>query len=305
MQIVLTDGQYKNWFSSSYIVNLTIISAAASVLFVITELIVENPAVNIKVLKDINLSANSFLSMVFSLGIFGSLFLLPMFLQKIMGYSAYDAGIAIMSRGLAMVISMPLTGRLFNKVGPKILVFIGFILSIISSIQIGSMSLNMGFWDVFWPQFTQGLGFGLIIVSLMTSSLITLENKYKIDGAGLFNLIRQVAGSIGIAVLATMIDNNTQMAHSVLAQNVSDNTQTMLSLRRAAQITHSFVFYPPAKKVLALINGMITQQSTMIAFNLAFIFMAVCFAVSIPVIFLLKGSKSAKDKNGSSSITLE
>ena len=305
MQIVLTDGQYKNWFSSSYIVNITIISAAASVLFVITELIVENPAVNIKVLKDINLSANSFLSMVFSLGIFGSLFLLPMFLQKIMGYSAYDAGIAIMSRGLAMVISMPLTGRLFNKVGPKILVFIGFILSIISSIQIGSMSLNMGFWDVFWPQFTQGLGFGLIIVSLMTSSLITLENKYKIDGAGLFNLIRQVAGSIGIAVLATMIDNNTQMAHSVLAQNVSDNTQTMLSLRRAAQITHSFVFYPPAKKVLALINGMITQQSTMIAFNLAFIFMAVCFAVSIPVIFLLKGSKSAKDKNGSSSITLE
>jgi len=305
LQIVLTDGQYKDWFASSYIVNMTIVSVAASILFVITELIIDKPAVNIKVLKNINLSANSFLSMVFSLGIFGSLFLLPMFLQKVMGYSAYDAGIAIMSRGLAMVISMPLAGRLFNKLGPKIMVLTGFILSIISSIQIGSMSLNMGFWNIFWPQFTQGIGFGLIIVPLIASSLITLENKYKIDGAGLFNLIRQVAGSIGIAILATMIDNNTQMAHSVLAQNVGDNTQTMMSLRRAAAITHSHIFYPPTQKVLALINGLITKQSTMIAFNLAFIFMAVCFAVSIPVIFLLKGSKDSKDKDGSVSISIE
>ena len=305
MQIVLTDGQYRNWFSSSYIVDLTIISAAASILFVITELIVEKPAVNIRVLKDINLSANSLLSMVFSLGIFGSLFLLPMFLQKIMGYSAYDSGVAIMSRGLAMVISMPLAGRLFNKVGPKILVLTGFILSVISSVQIGSMSLNMGLWDVFWPQFTQGIGFGFIIVSLMTSSLITLDNKFKIDGAGLFNLMRQVGGSIGIAILATMVDNNIQMAHSVLAQNIGNNTQTMMSLRHAARITHSGLFYPATQKVLALINGMVTRQSTMIAFNLAFIFMAVCFAVTIPVIFLLKGSGAAKDKEESAHIAME
>ncbi|MGC8900904.1 MAG: DHA2 family efflux MFS transporter permease subunit [bacterium] len=296
MQVVLTDGEYKDWFSSSYIVTLTIISAVATILFIIKELYSEKPAVNLKVLKDINLSANSLLSMVFSLGIFGSLFLLPMFLQNIMGYSAYDAGLAIMSRGFAMAFAMPLAGKLFNKLGPKILVGAGFILSIISSIQLGSLSLDMGFWEIFWPQFIQGIGFGFIIVSLNVSSLLTIENKYKTDASGLYNLIRQVAGSIGIAILATMMDNNVQIDHEVLGRNVSVyNTPGLMFMRHAAMITHSPVVYPPTQKALTLMNGFVTKQAFMIASNHAFLFMALAFLITLPIVFILKGVKAAKD----------
>ncbi len=298
MQIVLTDGEYKDWFSSNYIVTLTIISAVATILFIIKELISENPAVNLKILKDINLSANSLLSMVFSLGIFGSLFLLPMFLQNIMGYSAYDAGLAIMSRGLAMAFAMPLAGKLFNKLGPKILVGAGFILSIISSIQLGSLSLDMGFWEIFWPQFIQGIGFGFIIVSLNVSSLLTIENKFKTDASGMYNLIRQVAGSIGIAILATMMDNNVQFNHEIFGRDVSIyNTPSLMLLKHAATITHSQVVYPPTQKALTLINGLVTKQAFMIASNHAFLFMALSFLVTLPIVFILKGVKAAK--NGS------
>lgn len=298
MQIVLTDGEYKDWFSSNYIVTLTIISAAAIILFIAKELFSEHPAVNLKVLKDINLSANSFLSMVFSLGMFGSLFLLPMFLQNIMGYSAYDAGLAIMSRGLAMAFAMPLAGKLFNKLGPKLLVGIGFILAIVSSIQLGSLSLDMGFWEIFWPQFIQGIGFGFIIVSLNVSSLLTIENKFKTDASGLYNLIRQVAGSIGIAILATMMDNNVQMNHEVLGRNVSVyNTPGLMLLKHAAALTHAPVAYPPTQKALTLMNGLITKQAFMIASNHAFLFMALAFLITLPIVFVLKGVKAAK--NGS------
>ena len=308
MQIVLTDGEYKDWFSSNYIVIMTIISVTATILFIIKELLSEHPAVNLKVLKDINLSANSALSMVFSLGIFGSLFLLPMFLQNIMGYSAYDAGLAIMSRGLAMAIAMPLAGRLFNKIGPKILVGTGFILSIISSIQLGSLSLDMGFWDIFWPQFIQGIGFGFIIVSLNVSSLLTIENKYKTDASGLYNLIRQVAGSIGIAILATMVDNGVQFNHEILGRNINPyNMPSLMILKHAATITHSPIVYPPTQKALTLINGLVTKQSFMLASNHAFLFMALCFLVTFPIVFILKGVKNLKgsaEKTETSAIDL-
>lgn len=299
MQIVLTDGEYKDWFSSNYIVTLTIISALAIILFIVKELISDHPAVNLKVLKDINLSANSFLSMVFSLGMFGSLFLLPMFLQNIMGYSAYDAGLAIMSRGLAMAFAMPLAGKLFNKLGPKVLVGTGFVLAIISSIQLGSLSLDMGFWEIFWPQFIQGIGFGFIIVSLNVSSLLTIENKFKTDASGLYNLIRQVAGSIGIAMLATMMDNNVQMNHAVLGRNVSVyNTPSLMLLKHAAALTHAPSVYPPTHKALMLINGLVTKQAFMIASNHAFLFMALAFLITIPIVLVLKGVKSAKNGEG-------
>lgn len=295
MQIVLTDGEYKDWFSSNYIVTLTIISVVAIALFIATELYSEHPAVNLKVLKDINLSANSFLSMVFSLGMFGSLFLLPMFLQNIMGYSAYDAGLAIMSRGLAMAFAMPLAGKLFNKLGPKFLVGTGFVLSIVSSIQLGSLSLEMGFWEIFWPQFIQGIGFGFIIVSLNVSSLLTIENTFKTDASGLYNLIRQVAGSIGIAMLATMMDNNVQMNHEVLGRNVSVySTPGLMLLKHAAVITHAPIVYPPTQKALTLMNGLITKQAFMIASNHAFLFMALAFLITLPIVALLKGVKAAK-----------
>ncbi len=302
MEYVLTEGEQLDWFGSNVIVYGTIIAAAAIVLFVLRELLSKHPAVPLRMLKDINLSANSVLSMVFEVGMLGSLYLLPMLLQDLLGYSAYDTGLAIMSRGVAMAVVMPLAGRLFNKLGPKLMVSAGFIITMLSTYRLGMINLDISFWNLFWPQFWQGVGFSLIIVPATVSSFLTIETRFKTDASGIYNLLKQVAASVTSAVLATMMDNNVQFDHLVLGKKISAyNTPSLMYLERSAAVMHAPHAYPPTRHALAFIDAMVNKQAYILASNHVFLIMVLIFLVSMPFIALIKGIKDVHNSpNGKS-----
>ena len=175
LQIMLERGNQKDWFSSNLIRYLAIATCIGLALFVWRELTTDRPAVNLRILKDINFTSGTFLGGILGLGLFSSIFILPLFLQQLLHYPAYNAGLILMPRSLAMAVSMPLGGRLYNKAGPKLLVGTGLLLNAVSFYELSRMSLNVGYWDMFFPQFLQGIGFGFIFVSLSTAVLSTID----------------------------------------------------------------------------------------------------------------------------------
>ncbi|HEX13936.1 MAG TPA: DHA2 family efflux MFS transporter permease subunit, partial [Desulfurella acetivorans] len=221
LQIFLADGENKDWFTSQYITHLAIIAGAGIIFFVIRELTIKKPAVDLRILKNINFTLGTLLGGVLGMGLFASLFVLPVFLQNLLGYTAFDAGVAMVPRSLAMALMMPIGGKLFNKLGPKILVSFGLILVIISFFQFANLNLNASFWDIFIPQFLQGSGFGFIFVSVSTSALITIEKSDLTFATSIYNVFRLITGSIGVALAATYVDRGTNAYYSVLTQNVS------------------------------------------------------------------------------------
>ena len=181
----------------------------------------DRPAVNLRILKDINFSLGSFLGGILGMGLFSSLFILPLFLEQLLGYPAYNAGLALMPRSLAMALAMPLGGRLYRRTGPQIAVAIGLFVNAVSFYLFSRLSLDVGYWDIFFPQFLQGIGFGFIFVALSTAVLSTIEKPLLTAASGLYNVIRQVFASVGIALAATFLTRGEIRYRAILTEHVT------------------------------------------------------------------------------------
>ena len=203
LQLMLEQGERREWLSSGFILALLTIAATGLLLFVIRELLVDRPAVDLRLLTDRSFASASFIGGVFGIGIFGTLFLLPLFLQSLLGYTATQSGVALMPRSLAMFVAMPISGRLYNRLGPRILCASGLSVTAYSFWALSSLSLETGLWDIFWPQVWQGVGFSLIFISLTTAALSNIPRPKMTAATGLYNAIRQLCGSIGIALSAS------------------------------------------------------------------------------------------------------
>ena len=221
LQIMLEQGDQKDWFSSHFIAYLAAFAFFGLLFFVIRELTTEEPAVNLRILKDINFSSGTFLSGILGMGLFSSLFILPLYLQNLLGYPALNSGIAVMPRSLAMAVGMPVAGRFYNRVGPKALIAFGLFINAIAFFEFARLSLDAGYWDIFMPQMLQGLGSSLIFVSLSTAVLATTPKPLLTAASGVYNMIRQVFGSVGIALAATFLTRGETVYHAVLTEHVT------------------------------------------------------------------------------------
>ncbi|OSS41751.1 Inner membrane component of tripartite multidrug resistance system [Desulfurella amilsii] len=294
LQVFLADGENKNWFTSQYITNLAIIASAGIIFFIIRELTVKKPAVNLRILKNINFTLGTLLGGVLGMGLFASLFILPVFLQDLLGYTAFDAGVAMVPRSLAMALMMPIGGKLFNKLGPKILVSFGLILVIISFFQFANLNLNASFWDIFMPQFLQGAGFGFIFVSVSTSALITIEKSDLTFATGIYNVFRLITGSIGVALVATFVDRGTNTYYSILTQNVSIFSRNTLEYLAKLEQLFGMPLQMPDLKVKEMLNETVMQQAMMLSYNHVYLLIMFIFVLSLPLAFFLKGFKDIK-----------
>ncbi len=294
-QIFLADGENKNWFTSSYITDLAIIASVSIILFIIREFTTKKPAVNLRILKNINFTIGTLLGGILGMGLFASLFVLPVFLQDLLGYTAFDAGLAMVPRSIAMAMMMPIGGRLFNKLGPKVLVSFGLILVVVSFFQFANLNLNASFWDIFWPQFLQGAGFGFIFVCVSTSALLTIEKSNLTFATGIYNVFRLITGSIGVALAATFMDRNTNSYYSILTQNVSifsrNTLEYIAKIDQLLGLPYSFV---PNMKVKEILNETVLQQAQMLSYNRLYLLIMFIFVASIPLAFFLKGLKDVK-----------
>jgi len=291
LQIMLEKGDQKDWFESTFITYLAVAACLGLALFIVRELTTDAPAVNLRILKDVNFSSGTLLSGVLGVGLFSSLFIMPLFLQQLLGYPALDSGVAVIPRSIGMVITMPLAGRLYERTGPKLLIALGLLVSAVSFFQFSRLSLDTGYWDIFVPQLLQGFGSGFIFVSLSTAVLSTIEKPLLTAASGLYNMIRQVFGSVGIALAATYLTRGETSYHAMLTEHVtafkdiaSESMQRLSSLLSSQGIDASGT----GKEALKLLDGLVARQASMLAYNYVYFLIAIVYLISIPLVVLMK-----------------
>src|SRR5262249_53480122 len=160
--------------------------------FIWRELVVSRPAVDLRLTRNVSFSSATFLGGVLGMGLYGSLFILPLFLQRTLGYSAMESGLAMAPRSLTMAVVMPVGGFLLNRIGPRMLVASGLAISAASFYALSRLSIDTSAASILWPQVWQGVGFGLIFVALSTAALATIARPKITAAAGLYNVVRQV-----------------------------------------------------------------------------------------------------------------
>jgi DHA2 family multidrug resistance protein len=193
---------------------------------------------------------------------------------------------------------MPVSGRLYNRLGPRALVTTGLAVSAFSFYGLSRLTSDMSAWDLFWPQVWQGVGFGLIFVALSTAALATIEKPRMTAASGLYNVVRQVFGSVGIAVAATQLTANTTRYRAVLADHVTafdGATRQWLSGAAAGAGHAATTAGDAATRALALLDLQVTRQAMVLAYGRAFVLVAILFAAALPLAFLLPARSHAAD----------
>jgi DHA2 family multidrug resistance protein len=299
LQLMLEKGETKDWFQSNFIVCLALVSFAAMVLFIWRELTIDRPAVDLRVLKNIPFASGTLLVGVLGLGQYAALFILPMFLQQLLGYPALDSGLLLLPRGLCMALVMPVAGKMYNRFGPRVLIGAGLMVTAVSFWQLSTMSLEVGFWDLFIPNMLQGGGFGLIFVALSTAVLSAIERPQMTAATGLYNVVRQVFGSVGIAIAATVLTRGEQTYRVGLVKNLTVFNPDMthwLKTMTGVMAGSGSTLYTPHRMALELLDGQLMRQAGMLAYNHVFLLVTALFVLAIPLVFLLRGYSSPAEK---------
>ena len=206
LQVILEKGEDEDWFSTTYIIVLTVMAVFGLLLFIWRELSTENPIVNFSIMRHRSFSVGMLTSFVLGVGLYGSTFVFPVFTQSLLGFSAQQNGEVLFPGGLFTIIIIPFVGSALNKGMPaQLLAAAGMILFFIFSYMLSKSTLGMGFGDFFWPLALRGIAIALLFVPLTTLAIGSLRGAEIGQGAGLNNMMRQLGGSFGIAGLTTLI----------------------------------------------------------------------------------------------------
>jgi MFS transporter, DHA2 family, multidrug resistance protein len=291
LQIMLDKGQEEDWFSSRFILTLAILAAVGLIGFVIRELNTEHPIVDLRVFRYRSYSAGVFLMTVLGFVLYGSTVLVPLMLQTLLGYPAVKAGIVMLPRGLGSFLAMPLVGFLMSKIEPRRLLGSGIIIASLSFWKFSHLSLSAGYWDFFIPLIVQGAAMGLLFVPLTTITNDPVPKEEIGNATSLFNLMRNIGASIGIASVTTLLSRNQQKHINILGSHVTVFDPQAQSVINALKASFMKAGSDPAtalQQAYAAIAGMVNQNAYMLAFNDAFRFMMIMFALMLPLIFVMR-----------------
>jgi MFS transporter, DHA2 family, multidrug resistance protein len=301
LQVVLDKGQEKDWFGTHWITALLILAIVALTVFVIYELRTPHPVVNLRVFKIRTYATGVFMMAVLGVGLYGSIVLIPLVLQTLLGYPALQAGIAMVPRGLGSFIAMPVVGMIMVWADSRKLLAIGLATVAFTLIQLSRLNLNAGYWDFFWPQFVMGLALGLLFVPLTTTTMDPIPKETMGNATSLFNVVRNLGGSIGIATVETLQVRREQIHIHSLAAHVSGynlRAQMLINALRQAFIQGGADFATATHRAYSAIWGMVARQATMMAYNDAFRLLGILFILMLPLIFLMKRPSGSGDRMG-------
>jgi DHA2 family multidrug resistance protein len=294
LQIVLDKGQEEDWFASSWIAALGVVAVAGIAIFIIHEIRTRDPVVHLRVFKLRTYSAGVFLMTVLGFVLYGSMLLVPIFLQTLLGYPALDAGIAMAPRGLGSFLMMPVVGTVLARFDPRKVLAVGLVGASWTLYSLSRLSLNAGYWDIFWPQFIQGASLAMLFVPLTTATMDPIPKEEMGNATSMFNLMRNIGGSMGIASATTYLFRRQQLHTHLLAVDVnpySPQTRTFLRSVESAMIVHGSDTHTAVSQSYGAIWGMVERQASMLAFVDTFLAMAVVFLLMLPLLFIMKRPK--------------
>lgn len=296
LQLVLDLGQRNDWFSSAFIVTLSVISALGLVAFLFRELMAKEPVIDLRVFKIRTYATGVFLMTSLGFVLYGSLVLLPIMLQTLLGYPSLQAGMAMAPRGLGSLIGMPLVGLIVARTDARKLVAIGLATGAGTLFWLGQLNLGAGYWDIFWPQFLQGIGLSLVFVPLTTISMDAIARERMGNATSLFSLMRNLGGGIGIAVTSSILSRRQQVYTSTLGEHVDGYSlraqQGMETLRQGFLAAGSDP-HTAAQQAYAAMHGMVSRQAAMLSFVDVFRLLGVVFLALLPLILLMKRPRGA------------
>lgn len=295
LQTVLEQGEAEDWFSSSFIVTFSVVAAVSLVSFIWWELTHEAPAVDLRVLKDRTFTSATVIGGILGVGLFASLFLLPQYMQLLLGFTATQSGLALMPRSLVMMVMMPIGGIFYNRLGARPMIASGLVLSIYAQWVMGHFTLETGSQDILIPQLIQGVGFALIFVALSTAALANIPRPRMTSATGLNNLIRQLGGSFGTAYIVVLLTQHLAQARADLVTRASMTDP--IFVQRLQGMTAAFAargFTPDRAHAAALqaMDGLMSKQAAMLAYDYLFLWVGLLFVACLPLVLLLKKPQS-------------
>ncbi|MDE1192893.1 MAG: DHA2 family efflux MFS transporter permease subunit [Arachidicoccus sp.] len=293
LQFVLEKGQEEDWFSSKYILTATIVSSVCFYFFVWREMVARSPIVNLRVLKDNNLKIGTILTFILGFGLYGSTFIVPLFLQNILGWSAFQAGLIMVPSSVVTAMMMPIIGQLLQKgVKQQLLIALGFTFFFIYSMWgYKILSPFTGMNNFFWMLMLRGFALSMIFIPITTLSLSTLSGKAIGEGAAFTGMARQLGGSVGVALITTFLTWQGEKYSTNLVGNITGNnvvfqqrynsmvalfTSKGMALNQARQAAYESVF------------GQIVKQSTILSYMDAFLYIGVMFIICVPFVLMVK-----------------
>jgi len=291
LQIVLDKGQEVDWFASNWITVLSVAAVMAVGIFVFHELRSANPVVHLRVFQSRTYSAGVFLMTVMGFVLYGSMLLLPVFLQTLLGYPALDAGIAMAPRGLGSFLMMPLVGTVLGRFDPRKVLAGGLVGSAWSLYALSKLNLQAGYWDIFWPQFIQGACLAMLFVPLTTATMDPIPREAMGNATSMFNLMRNLGGSIGIASATTYLFRREQFHTNLLVGHVnasSPQTQGYLNGLAANMMAHGFDVHTATQRAYGALWGMVLRQASLVSFVDTFRALSLVFVLVLPLLFLMK-----------------
>jgi DHA2 family multidrug resistance protein len=290
LQIVLDKGQQEDWFASTWISWFSVISVSAMALLIVRELRTSEPIVDLRVFKNRNFWVGNVLMAVISAVMYSAIAMVPLFVQILLGYTALSSGIATAPRGIGAMVAMPIVGKLMSHLDGKWLVMLGVALIIISTLMFGNVTLDTAMINLVLPNILQGIGIALVMVPLMAITVGTLPKEKMGNASGIFNLTRNLAGSIGISISATCLARLAQVHQANMVGHMSPYDPIFRERLSVFQGALSSSAGAPQAQVQAYVvmNRILLQQSTLKAFVDIFAWTALLTAICIPGALLLK-----------------
>jgi len=290
MQIILDKGQEVDWFGAAWVRWTAAIVVIALAAFIIRELKHKHPVVDLRILCNRNFGLGCLLIGLFGAVIYGVITLLPLFYQTLMNYTAGAAGIAVAPRGLGAILVMPIIGVLTSRMDNRYLIAGGFGIFAFVSMWFGGLTLQISQWSETWPIIISGAASGMVFIPLSTTAMGTLKNEQMGNASGIYNLLRNVGGGIGISMQNTLVARHIQLHRNELAHNFNPMNPAVQGAiaRMHGVLGHAMSSSAATTRTYALLNRTLNQQAAVYSYVDDFRYLAIGCVACVPIVFLLK-----------------
>ena len=292
LQYVLEEGNRKDWFQSSLISLLVMVAVFSLVAFVIRELTAVSPVVDLRLFKEPVYASATFIGAIMFAMLMSSMFLLPVFMQSMLGFTAMQSGMALLPRVIVMMFLTPIVGKMYGKVfSARVMVGFGVLMFGIGSVMLSRLTLQSGSHDLIYANMVQGVGFAFLFIPLQAVSLSNISRHQLTNATGLSSLLRQIGGSVGLAVFATQLTRRGIIAKASVAAHlaaVDPNVVARVNRIQGALVGKGMDSTMAHQVAIMSLNGMATGQGMLMSFDQLFLLGGILFMAVLPLLIFLK-----------------
>jgi len=290
LQLFLDQGERNEWFESTFIWTLGVLAVAALLAFLFRELTADEPILDLTVYADRNFAAGSLIMFVVMMGFFSSMVLLALFTQKVLGYDAWTSGLVLAPGGVGNLMSLLIAGRLAIRMDQRILLALGCLLNAAATWWMSEVTLGVDYWSLAWPRFVQGVGVGFIFVPLNTVALANIAREKMGNATSLINVVRNLGGGIGVALMATVLARRGQSHQTALVSHLQmgdPETNERLRLWSSHFSGQGADAFTAQRRAIGALYHEVTQQAQLLAVADVFWLLLILFCSTLLLLPLL------------------